>query len=334
MSARDRLKETQGQGSNIPKLSIHSRVDVSKAQGGAGSFKIYNVTKKESVDFNHPITGILIGKACVLTAFDMNLRKYYKSGYWISKNNIRMFSPIDNDPGKRGTKEEVTEYLRSKGLTNPPSTKQVLFILGKGGLMALTTNISIAIDQFQELGNVFTDFMITITPKTFSPMIQDYRFSKSTYDMLAGPFNPEKPPTYAEMSVGPEITDQIEREYNLEPYIDEFIAWREYQANAAGLSNLPDETPGSGDPTYAEQVQATNQVYQDSFAPQPPAPAPQPAPHQVTHPPVPQPAPMHQAPAQPPVPAPAPQHQPAMDPTEFPGQPEGLAMDENDDLPF
>ena len=161
--------------------------------------------------------------------------------------NIVLFAPEKGSYKKvvSGTIKDVESYLvqvRSKQV----SKKKVLFLLTKSGLIAISTNLSIAIDQHPKIKDELNTHQIVLTPKILSP--EDTSISKKCREFL-GKVIKENPPKYANMTVGNEITDEMAKELDIIPVIDMWDAWYEFAQKGMDttlVTEKKEEVPATG----------------------------------------------------------------------------------------
>lgn len=251
MSWKDRLQNAQGTKDAAPKLGVVMHLEIKKnenkdnAPGFVYSKKNETTGDWENKFIHKPISGIYLGHAMRLTIFDDELGKNggsYNSDYYWDSKNIKLFNPIDKKVEVQGDMEEIVKFAAR--CTGNASKKQVIFLLTKQGIITITTNLSIAIDQ---LGNISKDDkvskMITLTPSLFS----DESAVSNRAKGFLGKFVKKNPPLFADIKVGKEITDEDADIYRIEHYLDIFTTWLEYKQ---GKKENPGVVEGANPSSY------------------------------------------------------------------------------------
>jgi len=229
MGYKEKLKESQGDEKSFPKITTELNL-ILKENNGRPAFSFWDKDKEENVYSENPISGVLIGKCMVASIYDDALGMKggtYRSTYYLTnKDEIALFG----NGGKievKGTIDELNAFANE--CTGNLSKKQVLFVMTTNGLIGVTTNITLAIGQFNSFDkDIFSEKEIVLTPKIYDP--NDDSITPKTKKFL-GKFASINPPKYASISVGKDI----EGVDGLEDAIDMFIEWKKYISNGGGV---------------------------------------------------------------------------------------------------
>lgn len=233
MTWRDTLKDSQKTSeSNFPTISADMVLDIKENDKGNPAFRYWDKNKEENVFIAAPISGVYIGRAFRLSAFDSNFGKNgatYSSALYLFNSNITMFAPTTGS-GKSnrftGSKDEVSKWLTDEGVSDNPSVKTCILVATKRGLLEIRTSTTISIQQFNEIdAEVFLDNKITLTPSLYDP--DDEYFTQKTKKML-GKFAAKNPPKYASISIGEEITDQEAESLKVLEHAGDFKKWKDW----------------------------------------------------------------------------------------------------------
>lgn len=246
MSFRDKLKKTQGTVTNYPKLDVFRRIDVKSVEqvkevkdATSGEihkitsrypvFQFYDPAKKDEdckghVRITGKIEGIYIGDAMHLTCYSNSLKASYSSDYYVSRENVTIFNP----KGKKeysGTLSGAESWFASN-TDGTPKKKKVLFVLTKSGLLAITTNMSIAIDQISANKKLLETNYISLLPSIYNPLSKTISV-KCKKEYMENDLVRKNPPTHAEINIGKAFTDEEANEMNIEKYLDMYEDWKE-----------------------------------------------------------------------------------------------------------
>jgi len=246
---RDKLKESQqSEQGNYPRLDIALRVEPKQNAEGKMVFTTYDKEKQEIIEVSSPITGIFIGAAMQCSSFSSELGPnggQYQSGYYLPKSEIALFAPTAKGYQMvcKGAIKDIEAYLSAQGAPGAKK-RQVVFVLGPKGLIAVSTNLSIAIDQISRQKDELLEKTIVLTPKLFEE--EDPDISQKGKNFL-GKFRNTNPPKFATISVGPDITQNLFDNLGTEAVIDSYGSWREYL-----LAGVEDHGAVEEDTTEAE----------------------------------------------------------------------------------
>lgn len=241
MSFSDKLKSSQSSGSTAPKLDIAKQVEIKEVEGGGVSFVTYDKEKEANVDIPNPIIGILIGEAMQMVSYSDNLGARggnYRSSYYFTKeDHIALFAPSPKgyEVACKGTTAEVEDFI-AKNSTSVVKKKRVLFVLTSEGLVAVTTNLIIDIDQRKAMADSLRTHMVVLHATVYAE--GQTNISKRALAFL-GKFIKKNPPKFAQMSVGDPITDGIWNQWDGDRYADEFLAFKKYKVLDDGKTAQP-----------------------------------------------------------------------------------------------
>ncbi len=263
---KNKLKQSQGGGSQYPKLPVVHTVELKEA-GSDVEFQIYDKDQKVDVKYADEISGILIGTAMQVSSYSDNLGRnggQYKSDFYVNNKNVVLFAPTANGYKvvSKGTMDEVEKYINENS-TGTAKKRQVIFVLTPAGLLAVVTNLSIAIDQIGKHRESLTENQIVLTAKLFDE--KDESISKKAKEFL-GKFRTKNPPKYASVSVGQPITEELWNELGADYTIEQFTSWKKYrESGGQGESEAKDPVSEWAEqaPTSGSQATSADGDFQD-----------------------------------------------------------------------
>jgi hypothetical protein len=232
---KDKLKESQGSNSNFPKMQIVSVIEMKEDDlTKLPIFARYDKVAEVYVEVPAPIKGIYIGSAIQMSSYSDNLGSKggnYKSDYYFDNKKITLFAPQAKGYEKvaQGTKEEVSAYI-DKNSTSKAKVRAVMFIATEGGLVAVITNMTIAIDQTNKVKELLSEKVIILNPAKFFEA--DETISKKAKEYL-GKFREKNPPKYAKVVVGEDITQELFDSLNADKHIEDFKKFKEFKTGSA-----------------------------------------------------------------------------------------------------
>ena len=241
-SIKDRLKDSQGTGNAAPKLDLVMRIEI-KDNKNVPAFVRWDKETKENVVVPPPIEGILIGQAMEASSYSDNLGKNggnYKSSYYFKNDDtIALFAPTAKgyEVVCKGTMPVIEKYINENSTGNLKK-KQVLFVLTEIGLIAISTNLSIAIDQITQNKEALQERYIVLTPKLFDE--SDKSISKRAKEYL-GKFRKKNPPKHASISVGEPITLENFEGWETDKFIEAYKEWKQYKSTHVDAPVEPKE---------------------------------------------------------------------------------------------
>lgn len=262
MNFKDKLKDSQTTGSSSPQLNISKRVDIKEIDGKA-QFVVYNKETEKNEVIPSPITGILIGEAMQMSSYSDNLGSkggtYQSSYYFHNSDVIALFAPTAKgyDIVAKGTPEEVAAFI-SKESTSKDKKRRVLFILTSEGLVALTTNLTIAIDQKKGIQDHLSSRLLVLTADTYEENVTP--ISKQAKEYL-GKFRTKNPPKFANMELGNEITEKMWDDWKGSEYVDEFIAFKKSKSDWKAKDKEDEPSPESQRGKQERPVKANGRAY-------------------------------------------------------------------------
>lgn len=228
---KERLKSSQGSGNSIPKLNIAERISLKESESSGPVFAVWDKDAKENKIYPAPISGILIGTAMEATSYSDHLGSkggnYTSSYYFTNKEQIALFAPTPKgyEVVHRGDMDSLESYIKQHSTGNLKK-RQVLFVLNENGLLAIATNLSIAIDQIRQHKEELTERYIHLHPVLFSE--NDNRISRKAKEYL-GKFRTKNPPKFAAITVGELISEEDFQNWNAEAVIEEYNVWKEFK---------------------------------------------------------------------------------------------------------
>lgn len=244
MTYKDSLKKSQNQSGERPRLDLTYIFETKGDDGGTPCFRYWDKEACENKYIHNPINGIFIGSAMKLSIFDDSDSKgmSYNSDYYFSNNKIALFNPFSKDrrPVVSGTKEDIEKFAAD--LTGNIKKCKTIFLYTKQGLVEISTNLTIAIDQLSVDTNTFLDNEIILTPALYDP--EDETISAGAKKWL-GKFAPKNPPKYANITIGDHITLTPEEEKILVGIVENFDKWCEFKKSFtsktdANVENKPE----------------------------------------------------------------------------------------------
>jgi hypothetical protein len=229
---QDRLKKAQrGNAGNAPRLNIVKQLEI-RVNDGKPAFHWYNPETKEDEYTTESIGGVFINAAIKITAFDRYLLAKggtcFTSLYFSNADNVVLFEPTATGVKKVMTGTPIA--IKEKLATIPgvqAKVSRILFILNESGLLAIKTNISIAIDQMKKYETDLGEKMIILTPTEYD--INDPDISKVCKEKHLGALAATNKPKYAKITMGDALDEDILESLNVIDVIDNFTAWREYK---------------------------------------------------------------------------------------------------------
>lgn len=270
-SIKDELAGSQSGGSSdYPKLDVKMRIEVKSDDEGKVIFTYYDREDKENIPLDPQILkGIYIGNAMSLSSYSDDLGPRggsYKSAYYISKDNIALFEPSPQGMkiAVKGDMDAVEKYINDNGGA-PAKKRQVLFLLTDIGLVAITTNLTIAIGQLKKFKEELTEKFMVLTPTLYDPDGSDVPGNAKKW---LGKFAKTNKPKYASISVGDVIDLETYNKWGGSEQVASYKEWREFQ----DAGNSDDEV--DGEESKEEQAEQTKRPDPGAGIPSiPPPPA-------------------------------------------------------------
>lgn len=257
MSILDKLRTTQG-------VTERHNFKPTRLKVKDGKFFFYNKEKGVNVEITKPIkNAVYLGEANQLSSFSPKLGNKggsYNSAYYLKNDKISLYS--GSSLVTVGTKEEIAAYLNKVG-ADSPSVKKIIFLITETSLLAVETNMSLAIDQLTKSRNALAKNFIDLTPVVYSA--QDQSISAKTHQLL-GPLAAKNPPSFVRIDVKEELSEDVSSwvigDLTFEQIIDEFNKFKE------GLS-LQTEQPENKEvkesqPSQPDKVETPS--YLESFS--------------------------------------------------------------------
>lgn len=230
------LGKSQGTAKTFPKFTPDKLFETkaSSQDPKKGVFRFYDKNEEDKdkrvKEYAFPIKGILIGVANQGEAYCSSLGS--KGGTFMTSMYLRNDNMVLFGGGNKvceGDISTIEAYLSSQGAERL-SKKQVYFVLVKdkynGGIViAVKTNMSIAIDHMNKYGKELKSKMIHLTPKVYEQGSGDV--SEKALKHL-GALIKRNPPAYANVTVGEEITMDMLNELGGVGVINDFVKWKEF----------------------------------------------------------------------------------------------------------
>lgn len=260
---RDKLKGSQGESKSFPKFKpdviLETKVEwVDKKPVPA--FRLYQ--DKKEFFIKKTIEGILIGQAMIMGGFDQREQKGYKSSPYFSKaQNVAVFKSGMTGVTWKGTAAEAEMFIRNR--CGNVKKRQIIYIAtvdkkSNISVVAIETNLSIAIDQMNVEKDRFLDYSIVLTPTLFD---ENIKLSKKTREVLDIMFKvkPDESKTqmaYADIKAGQPMTNEFLDSFpGIDNVIDNFVEWKKYVSLQTAKDAGADMEPNYdvADPEYAER---------------------------------------------------------------------------------
>lgn len=230
--------------------------------------------KNENVEkaFSKAISGVYIGSAMRLSAFSPELgpkgNRYFSRPYW-SLDNISLFEPTRSRAKlvMSGNMEEVVNFLNVHARGNIQK-KKLLYLATEGGLIMVETNISICIDQLKNFErDTFLDYQMVLQPRTYHA--EDENVSDQCKEHVLGSFALKNPPTYASISQGDPVTDDLLNDWGVENLLDNFLAWKDHvlKNEAAGAEGSQESDVSDAEAAEAESQETTKKAAEQGRTP-------------------------------------------------------------------
>lgn len=259
---KDKLKQSQGQVNTYPKIPIFKTVELKDDDSnGAPSFCSYNKETKLNEFSTEIITGIFIGAAMQMSSYSDSLGRnggQYKSEHYVNNNHpVSLFAPKGEkyESVFKGTAPEVEEFI-GKNSTSTAKKRQVLYVLTSDGIVAVITNLSIAIDQLGVNREALQENFIVLTPALFNESMTT--ISKKAKEFL-GKFRQKNPPKFADITVGQPIEEKDWNYMKADEAVDAYVNWRKFKEKGGEVK----QEEKSEQPAYQES-EAAQQVRQQA----------------------------------------------------------------------
>jgi hypothetical protein len=201
-------------------------------------FMSYDKESKININLGNEIKGVLLGTAMAMECYDSKFNKNnggtYKTPYIFNTKNVACFSPTGNFEMSSDYKS-VKEYMQKEAGANP-RVFQVLFIYTGKSIIAVYTNISIAIGQLNKYQSNLMYNYININTEEYNKDTSDV--DKKAKELM-GKLANQNPPKFANITIGKEISDEWATECNLENIIDMFNDYKSYYSK---IIEKPEDT--------------------------------------------------------------------------------------------
>jgi hypothetical protein len=234
--------------SSSPKIEIARRLTV-KMNNALPMFVEYDKEAKENKYTAEILEGVLLGNCMIMEAFSDTLGRNggtYRSDYFFKKDRVTLYG--NGEKVVSGTADEVDAWVAKNTSEKGAKKRMVLFILTSGGIVAITTNMTLGIDMVNGIGEKAQSNFVIVTPKVFSH--DDKSIGRKAKEVL-GKLAAKNPPAYAGLTVGGEISDSFANAVNLGGVIDQFVDWKNYKMSARVSTENDSETPT---PTVVEDT--------------------------------------------------------------------------------
>lgn len=227
---RKLMKNAHGQSDgDFIKLDIATRLEVKQAPENKGAaFRFYK--NEESIYVTKTISGIYVGDANIMTAYDDDLGTkggtYFTTPYFTIKDSVVVLAPSKKggvEAAFRGTVVEAESWISANSTSGRPTKRKLVYLLTKSGLITVQTNMVIFIDQIKHIKELLFDNLLDMTPATYDS--KNPGISKKAQDIL-GKFAAKNPPNYASMCVGQPLTDEFWLQCNAQEVFETFVKWK------------------------------------------------------------------------------------------------------------
>lgn len=279
MTREELIKQAQGENKTSVKLDVTLRMRTKQAEDGTPAFtyrRLKDDGTYEDVWMNKPIIGYLLGEAMCVEAFEDSIGKNggtIRSTPYFSKDRVALYAPTEKKPIFTGTLEQAEQWASTQLSSKKLNKRRLFYIATKGGIIELTTNLSLSIDMTKGVNDSKADCLLSFTPTMYDTA--DKTISKTTHDIL-GKFAKKNKPCYAKIAVHKKLEEQDWSDLNLEAGLSNFVEWKKYKTgskeNAAPFTpespsqpqrftgaspEAPTKAPADGFFAKAEQSQPT-----------------------------------------------------------------------------
>ncbi len=244
-----------GTQSNSPKLGVVKSFTI-EANPGSGELCFSWWASDEPNEnggtgkrkyFKGELKGVFIGEAMQASVFHEDLGRNggnYQSALYTRKESIVMYGPDGTGKNKKvftGNKDEVEQWAAINTSAKSLKIRRIWFVLiEKIGLAMIDTNISIAIFQLDKIKDSLATNFVVITPDRWSLNHPD--LSKTIFQEKRLPIVQKNPPSFANIKVGPSITEEFVVQYKLIEQAENFRIWREWKDKGGkSVEDKPEE---------------------------------------------------------------------------------------------
>lgn len=267
MSVLDELRKRRANNFVSFKPDIYMDVRKDKDSGKA-MLTYWSKENEKLIGTSKPVDGFYLGYGFVMEAFDSKFGNkggtYKTSVYFKKTDNVNLYNPIGNKETRMpaGDMEaSIASYTESAVTVKK---KLVLYLVSreKGTVMAISTNVSIGIEQIQNLvsNQSVNDYWIKVFPAVYST--EDTSLKKC--HKYLGPLAVKNPPNYARIEISDPLDNENLSAINAVEKLDEFEAWKKAISEQQDISSEQETAPVANVPKSpaAKQVE-TPEEYQD-----------------------------------------------------------------------
>lgn len=256
MSWKDNAKQA-GAGSAGPKLDVAYKFTMKKNEAGEIGFELY--VKDENGNGTNqmvakPISGVLLGRCMKASAFDQSFGKNgnsYNTDYYFTNKKVVLYAPGTGGKVVEGDMEAVESYVGANVRGAKLKKAMVLFVATDKGLIEISTNLSLGIEQTNKIGEKWLENEVVMTPVLYTPA--DKEISNKTHEMLNGKARlAEKNPfVWVKLELGAVITPEMEVKLDLEKRSADFLAWKNHKVGYVADSRVITNEPAKAEPVSA-----------------------------------------------------------------------------------
>ena len=266
MSILDKLKETQG-------VTERHNFKPTRLKVKDGKFIFYDKEKKVNKEITKPVKkAIYLGEVNQLSSFSPKLGQKggsYTSSYYLKNDKISLY--YNGNLMITGNKEEIAGYLNKVG-SDKPSVKKIIFVATENSLLAIETNMSLAIDQLNKNRDSLGKNFIDLTPAVYSS--QDQSISSKTHSVL-GALASKNPPSFVRIDVKEPLDESISEwvigDLSLEQIIDEYNKFKDKISHQTEQPTQPEQpsasTPDVSQPNKVETPGYLEESFEDDDLP-------------------------------------------------------------------
>jgi hypothetical protein len=241
---REKMKQAHGGSGDFPKIEIARRYDL-RTEEGTPHFRYYDSEKQEDVFSRKPIQGVLLGTANVMSAFDDDLGSkggtYFTTPYFTKDDRVAIMAASGGGVKiyERLSVEEAELWIAANTTSQRATKRKLLYILNMNGIVTVETNMTIAIDQTNQLRDSLLDRYVKLTPTIYDP--NNPKISKKAQKFL-GKFASKNPPKYADIELSEVITDEHWEALNGDEILEGFLAWKKFISSPKAANITHQET--------------------------------------------------------------------------------------------
>jgi hypothetical protein len=235
MSWKENLKQSQGGGANFLRLEPIIVFETKKKENAEESvFEYYNTKDEKRYQMPGPLAGVIIGRTMRLKYWDQPKEiSYYSPDYFNHKEVVVFQSKSKtNKPVFKGPYDEAVKFFGGR-----PNQKQIIYVATAKGLYAVTANLTLSIDQFNQAKDTVLENEVNLFPCLYTG--KESFVTKKCKDILAKVSLTNKP-SFVRIEKKQPITDEMAVAYHLDELSALFKDFRE-QVTGSTFIQKPEE---------------------------------------------------------------------------------------------